>query len=61
MKNLFEMLNEAKEVRYDVQFIGMDDSVKIIVPANLVAKFDAYLEKEEGNVFQHVSSETIEY
>ena len=61
MKNLFEMLNEAKEVRYDVQFIGMDDSVKIMVPANLVAKFDAYLEKEEGNVFQHVSSETIEY
>jgi hypothetical protein len=61
MKDLFEMLNEAKEVRYDVQFIGMDDSVKIMVPANLVAKFDAYLEKEEGNVFQHVSSETIEY
>lgn len=61
MKDLSEMLNEAKEVRYDVQFIGMDDSVKIMVPANLVAKFDAYLEKEEGNVFQHVSSETIEY
>lgn len=61
MKDLSEMLNEAKEVRYDVQFIGMDDSVKIMVPANLVAKFDAYLKKEEGNVFQHVSSETIEY
>ena len=61
MKDLFEMINEAKEVRYDVQFIGMDDSVKIMVPANLVAKFDAYLEKEEGNVFQHVSSDTIEY
>jgi hypothetical protein len=61
MKDLFEMLNEAKEVRYDVQFISMEDSVKIMVPANLVAKFDAYLEKEEGNVFQHVSSETIEY
>lgn len=61
MKDLSEMLNEAKEVRYDVQFIGMDDSVKIMVPANLVAKFDAYLEKEEGNIFQHVSSETIEY
>ena len=61
MKDLFEMLNEAKEIRYDVQFIGMNDSVKIMVPANLVAKFDAYLEKEEGNVFQHVSSETIEY
>ena len=61
MKYLFEMLNEAKEVRYDVQFIDMDDSVKIMVPANLVAKFDAYLEQEEGNVFQHVSSDTIEY
>jgi hypothetical protein len=61
MKDLFEILNEAKEIRYDVQFIGMDDSVKIMVPANLVAKFDAYLEKEEGNVFQHVSSETVEY
>lgn len=66
MKSIVEtinenILNEAREVEYRVQFIGMMDTVKIIVPMVLSREFENFLENEQDNVFAHVTGGSIEY
>lgn len=66
MKSIVEtinenILNEAREVEYRVQFIGMMDTVKIIVPNVLSREFENFLDNEQDNVFAHVSGGSIEY
>lgn len=66
MKSIVEtinenILNEAREVEYRVQFIGMMDTVKIIVPNVLSREFENFLDNEQGNVFAHATGGSIEY
>lgn len=66
MKSIVEtinenILNEAREVEYRVQFVGMMDTVKIIVPNVLSREFENFLDNEQDNVFVHVSGGSIEY
>lgn len=66
MKSIVEtinesVLNEAREVEYRVQFVGMMDTVKIIVPNVLSREFENFLDNEQDNVFVHVSGGSIEY
>lgn len=66
MKSIVEtinenILNEAREVEYRVQFIGMMDTVKIIVPNVLSREFENFLDNEQDNIFVHVSGGSIEY
>lgn len=55
------ILNEAREVEYRVQFIGMMDTVKIVVPNVLSREFENFLSNEQDNVFAHVAGGSIEY
>ena len=55
------ILNEAREVEYRVQFIGMMDTVKIIVPNVLSREFENFLSNEQYNVFVHAAGGSIEY
>lgn len=55
------ILNEAREVEYRVQFIGMMDTVKIIVPNVLSREFENFLDNEQDNIFVHVSGGSVEY
>lgn len=55
------ILNEAREVEYRVQFIGMIDTVKIVVPSVLSREFENFLSNEQDNVFAHVAGGSIEY
>lgn len=55
------ILNEAREVEYRVQFVGMMDTVKIIVPNVLSREFENFLDNEQDNIFVHVSGGSIEY
>lgn len=55
------ILSEAREVEYRVQFIGMMDTVKIVVPSVLSREFENFLDNEQDNVFAHVSGGSIEY
>lgn len=55
------ILNEAREVEYRVQFIGMMDTVKIIVPNVLSREFENFLANEQDNVFVHATGGSIEY
>lgn len=55
------ILNEAREVEYRVQFNGMMDTVKIIVPNVLSREFENFLENEQDNVFVHATGGSIEY
>lgn len=55
------ILNEAREVEYRVQFVGMMDTVKIIVPNVLSREFENFLENEQDNVFVHATGGSIEY
>lgn len=66
MKSIVEtinenILNEAREVEYRVQFIGMMDTVKIIVPMVLSREFENFLDNEQDNVFVHATGGSIEY
>lgn len=66
MKSIVEtinanILNEAREVEYRVQFVGMMDTVKIIVPNVLSREFENFLDNEQDNIFVHVSGGSIEY
>ena len=61
MRSIVETINEAREVEYRVQFIGMMDTVKIVVPAVLSREFENFLSNEQDNVFAHVSGGSIEY
>jgi hypothetical protein len=55
------ILNEAREVEYRVQFIGMMDTVKILVPNVLSREFENFLSNEQDNVFAHAAGGSIEY
>ena len=55
------ILNEAREVEYRVQFVGMMDTVKIIVPNVLSREFENFLDNEQDNVFVHATGGSIEY
>lgn len=55
------ILNEAREVEYRVQFVGMMDTVKIIVPNVLSREFENFLDNEQDNIFVHVSGGSVEY
>lgn len=55
------ILNEAREVEYRVQFVGMMDTVKIVVPSVLSREFENFLANEQDNVFAHVTGGSIEY
>lgn len=66
MKSIVEtinenILNEAREVEYRVQFVGMMDTVKIIVPNVLSREFENFLDNEQDNIFVHVSGGSVEY
>lgn len=66
MKSIVEtinesVLNEAREVEYRVQFVGMMDTVKIIVPNVLSREFENFLDNEQDNVFVHATGGSIEY
>lgn len=66
MKSIVEtinenILNEAREVEYRVQFVGMMDTVKIVVPNVLSREFENFLDNEQDNMFVHVSGGSIEY
>ena len=66
MKSIVEtinenILNEAREVEYRVQFVGMMDTVKIIVPNVLSREFENFLDNEQDNVFAHASGGSVEY
>ena len=66
MKSIVEtinanILNEAREVEYRVQFVGMMDTVKIIVPNVLSREFENFLNNEQDNVFVHATGGSIEY
>lgn len=69
MKTLQESINinEAREIEYRVAFLGFHDgdglpaTVKIFVPREMAREFDNFLEKEEGNIFQHAEGGSIEY
>lgn len=55
------ILNEAREVEYRVQFVGMMDTVKIVVPNVLSREFENFLDNEQDNVFVHATGGSIEY
>ena len=62
MKTLLEkIVNEAREVEYRVQFLGMLDSVKIVVPKELSREFENFLDNEQDNIFAHATGGSIEY
>lgn len=62
MKTLLErIVNEAREVEYRVQFVGMMDTVKIVVPRELSREFENFLDNEQNNIFAHATGGSIEY
>lgn len=67
MKNLNEMINEARQVEYRVAFTGCLDreslpiSVTILVDKEDQKWFESYLEEEQDNTFMHAMGGNIEY
>ena len=70
MKSLQESINinEAREIEYRVTFLGFNEdedelpiTVKILVPREHARAFDAFLEKEQDNIFGHAEGSSVEY
>lgn len=67
MKNITKMINEARQVEYNVALTncldknGLPMSVVISIDAADMKSFEAYLEDEEGNTFLHAEGGNIEY
>jgi len=61
------LLSEAREVRYQVSVLGVNDSegmpvtITILCPREDQKAFEQWLEKEEGNTFEHAMGGNIEY
>lgn len=67
MKNLKDMVTEARQVEYRVALIGCTDSdnlpinVTILVDKNDSKSFESWLEEEQDNLFSHAEGGNIEY
>lgn len=67
MRKLNDFINEARDTKYTVQFIGVEGkdgmpfSVEIIVPLKHREKFEEFLENEQDNIFAHAEGAFIEY
>lgn len=61
MKNLVDVINEAREERYDVQFVGYNQTVTILVPARSAVTFEDFAKEKEGDIFAHVQGENIQF
>lgn len=61
MKDIIDVINEAREERYDVQFVGYNTTVTILVPARSAITFEDFTEQNEGNIFAHVQGGSIEF
>lgn len=60
-------INEARQIRYDISFIGPVDSeglpftVIVMVDKEYQKEFEKWLEQEEDNTVAHVSGGNVEY
>ncbi len=67
MKNLTEMLNEAREEIYSVAFVDYKDkhdlpiTVKISVPKEYSREFEEYLTKEKDNTIYNANGYTNDF
>jgi len=67
MKNLNEMLNEAREEVYNVAFIDFKDhhntpiTVKISVPKEWAREFQEYLAREKDNTVYNANGYTNDF
>ena len=61
MKGIVDMINEARQERYDVMFVGFNDTVTIYVPARHAIEFEEFAKKNEGDIFAHIQGENIEF
>lgn len=61
------IVNEARQVEYYVTPLDVQDSegipvtVKIVVDKEYQKQFEAWLNKEEGNIFSHAEGGNVEY
>lgn len=67
MKNLKDMVTEARQVEYYVALIGCTDrenlpiTVTILVDKDDQKWFESYLEEERDNIFAHAEGGNVEY
>ena len=67
MRSITQMINEASDIRYNVDMIGCEDDEGMPIPVVILIDradkkyFEKFLEKEKENIFSHVSGGSIEY
>lgn len=67
MRSITQMINEASDIRYNVDMIGCEDDEGMPIPIVILIDradkkyFEKFLEKEKGNIFSHVSGGSVEY
>ena len=67
MKDLQNLINEARQINYRVAFVDCVDSeglpiaVSILVDSKDVDVFEKFLNDQEGNLFVHAGGGNVEY